>query len=91
MKYADINKSFMEFKEEDGFLCCTIDDFGKGINNEDMPFIFEKFYRGKDVKDRDGAGLGLYIVKYIMDKMNGQVLLKNRQDGLRVILKMKIS
>ena len=56
-----------------------------------MPFIFEKFYRGKNVKDKDGAGLGLYIVKYIMDKMNGQVFLKNRQDGLRVILKIKIS
>ena len=91
IKYAEINKSVMEFKEEEGFLYCIIDDFGKGINDEDMPFIFEKFYRGKNVKDKDGAGLGLYIVKYIMDKMNGQVLLKNRQDGLRVILKIKIS
>ena len=91
IKYAEINKSVMEFKEEEGFLYCIIDDFGKGINDEDMPFIFEKFYRGKNVKDKDGAGLGLYIVKYIMDKMNGQVFLKNRQDGLRVILKIKIS
>lgn len=91
IKYAETNKSVMEFKEEDGFLYCIIDDFGKGINDEDMPFIFEKFYRGKDVKDKDGAGLGLYIVKYIMEKMDGQVFLKNRQDGLRVILKIKIS
>lgn len=63
-----------------------IKDAGEGIPPEDMPFIFEKFYRGKNVKDAPGAGLGLYIVKYIMGQMNGEVQLYNRNDGLEVVL-----
>ncbi len=63
-----------------------IKDSGKGILPEDMPFIFEKFYRGKNVSDEPGAGLGLYIVKYVMEQMKGEVRLHNCQDGLEVVL-----
>lgn len=35
-------------------------DYGTGIPNEDMPFIFEKFYRGKNCGKEQGSGLGLY-------------------------------
>lgn len=63
-----------------------IKDAGEGILPEDMPFIFEKFYRGKNVKDAPGAGLGLYIVKYVMEQMNGEVKLHNHSDGLEVVL-----
>ena len=57
---------------------------------EDMPFIFEKFYRGKNVGDKPGSGLGLYIVKYIMERMKGTVELLNHNDGLEVILNYDI-
>lgn len=63
-----------------------IKDSGVGILPEDMPFIFEKFYRGKNVSDEPGAGLGLYIVKYVMEQMKGEVRLYNCQDGLEVVL-----
>jgi len=65
-------------------------DHGEGILPEDMPFIFDKFYRGKNVGDKQGSGLGLYIVKYIMERMNGTVELVNHKDGLEVILKCDI-
>lgn len=41
-----------------------------------MPFIFDKFYRGRNCANEQGSGLGLYIVKYLMEKMDGKVLLK---------------
>jgi signal transduction histidine kinase len=63
-----------------------IKDQGPGIFADDLPFIFEKFYRGKNIGTSPGSGLGLYIVKYIMNQMNGEVYLYNRQDGLEVIL-----
>lgn len=68
-----------------------IKDGGKGILPEDMPFIFEKFYRGKNVGTQPGAGLGLYIVKYIMNQMDGEVRLKNEMDGLEVVLEFLVS
>ncbi|MDD6489984.1 MAG: HAMP domain-containing sensor histidine kinase [Clostridia bacterium] len=64
-----------------------IKDGGKGIPDEDMPFVLEKFYRGKNVGNNQGSGLGLYIVNYVMKQMNGEISLENKNDGLEVILK----
>ena len=57
---------------------------------EDMPFIFDKFYRGRNRGDEPGSGLGLFIVKYIMEQINGKVLLENSAGGLEVVLVFKI-
>lgn len=59
-------------------------DYGSGIEDEDLPFVFDKFYRGKNCGNRQGSGLGLYIVKYIIEKMNGKVFLHSYPDGLEV-------
>ena len=63
-----------------------IKDNGQGISPEDMPFVFDKFYRGKNKGDKKGAGLGLFIVKYIMEEMGGKVYLNSSREGLEVIL-----
>lgn len=65
-------------------------DYGAGIHDEDMPFIFDKFYRGKNCGNEQGSGLGLYIVKYIAEKMGGKVLLHNHRDGLEAIIILPI-
>ena len=61
-------------------------DYGAGILDEDMPFIFDKFYRGKNCGNEQGSGLGLYIVKYIAEQMGGTVQLVNHEDGLEVVV-----
>lgn len=61
-------------------------DYGSGIPDEDIPFIFGKFYRGKNCQKEQGSGLGLYIVKYITEKMDGQVFLHNHPDGLEAVV-----
>ena len=63
-------------------VAICVKDFGKGIPDEDLPFIFDKFYRGHNHGGQPGSGLGLYIVKYLMTQMNGDILLSNRPDGL---------
>lgn len=65
-------------------------DYGSGIPDEDMPFIFDKFYRGKNCGHEQGSGLGLYIVKYIAEQMGGEILLQNSSDGLEVVLILPI-
>lgn len=72
---------------EDNISIC-VQDYGEGIPDEDMPFIFDKFYRGSNARDRQGSGLGLYIVRYIMEQMGGSVDLISSSEGLRVILKI---
>ena len=59
-----------------------------GIDDSELPFIFEKFYRGKNSIGINGTGLGLYIVKYMIEKMNGKVELVSN-NGLCVKLFFK--
>ncbi len=61
-------------------------DHGSGISPEDMPFVFDKFYRGRNVSEQPGSGLGLYIVKYITNQMDGDVELISRSDGLEAVV-----
>ena len=79
-KYAktDIN---VFFTRDENTVTMHFKDKGNGINDADMPFIFDKFYRGKNCGDEQGSGLGLYIVKYLVQKQGGSVLLHNMADG----------
>ena len=82
-KYAktDIRISITE---KDNFVQVSFSDMGSGIPDEDMPFITDKFYRGKNCGNENGSGLGLYIVKYIAEKSGGRVELQNMYPGLKV-------
>ena len=59
-------------------------DYGAGIPDSELPFVFGKFYRGSNAKEEKGAGLGLYIVRYIAEQSGGSVSLKNCTPGLEV-------
>ncbi len=65
-------------------------DFGPGIPDEDLPFIFEKFYRGRNCGSEQGSGLGLYIVKYVMEQLGGTVGLQKHKDGQEIILSLPL-
>ena len=65
-------------------------DYGEGIPDEDIPFIFGKFYRGKNCGSEQGSGLGLYIVKYVMEQSGGNASLKNCEKGLEVTISLPI-
>ncbi len=90
-KYAPGTPIRLWIEQEENQCQIHVKDGGKGIPPEDVPFVFEKFYRGKNIENQPGAGLGLYIVSYIMEQMDGKVELKNGSDGLEVILFLKTS
>ncbi len=56
-------------------LVVSIKDTGKGISASDLPFIFDKFYRGEKARTLNiaGSGLGLSIAKYIIEKHGGNI------------------
>lgn len=72
------------FTRDDETVVLHFRDYGEGIPDENMPFIFDKFYRGNNCGSEQGSGLGLYIVKYVAEKMGGKVILQNRDSGLEV-------
>jgi two-component system, OmpR family, sensor histidine kinase BaeS len=76
LKYTPEGKmvrlSVFENNELVGF---SVDDEGTGIPNEDIPHVFERFYRGDKSRDRKtgGIGIGLSIVKALVDAHNGKI------------------
>jgi signal transduction histidine kinase len=72
------------------FLEVTFKDFGPGVPEEERPLIFNKFYRAKNAGNKSGTGLGLYISKYIVNKMSGEIDCENTDDGFAVKLKLKM-
>lgn len=87
-KYAQSEKLVMDIvlsKTPEGVIICVKDN-GVGIPEEKLPYIFDEFYRVDESRNKkDGNGLGLYIVKYLMEAMGGSVAAQNA-DGLAISL-----
>jgi len=66
---------YIDVQETDSELILTFIDNGVGIDKDDLPFIFQRFYRGKGYMGNKhiGSGLGLAIVKHIVELHNGTI------------------
>ncbi|MCK1997521.1 HAMP domain-containing histidine kinase [Psychrobacillus psychrodurans] len=89
-KYAG-TKVTIKSEIKHGYLELYIIDFGSGIEEEELPLLFNKYYRGKNVGGKNGSGLGLYISKYFMENMYGQISCYNGKDGFTVVLKIMLA
>lgn len=58
----------------------TIRDEGPGIAEQDLPYVFDRFYQGEQSRANEGHGLGLSIVKRIIDLHDGELTIKNHPD-----------
>ena len=67
-----INNIFYE-----NFFCIQITDEGIGIEEKEQGAIFKRFYRSKRVEKEQGLGIGLYLVREIIEKQNGYVKIKS--------------
>lgn len=76
LKYLDANgKVIVNLVRRDKYIQITVKDNGTGIRKEDLPFIFERFYKGDVSRNREtgGTGLGLSIVKALVEAHGGSV------------------
>lgn len=89
-KYGEMPVDITIRQKDNDTVQINFKDYGNGMKDEDIPFALDKFYRGKNSADKPGAGLGLYIVKYITNKMNGEVRLYNHVDGLEVVVELPV-
>lgn len=81
-KYGDGKKIEIDFYEEDYCQIVRISNTGIGVKNEEMPHLFDSFYRGSNVGSKEGNGLGLYISRQIMRKMDGDMFAESSGKGM---------
>ncbi len=89
-KYADTNINVMVCMEEK-YLAVCIEDYGAGVDESELPLLKEKFRRGSNTAGIDGAGLGLYISDYCMERMYGKLDIENGRNGLKATVWIALS
>lgn len=78
LRYAK-SKMYITCKFINKDIVIVIENDGENINNKDMPYIFERFYKG----DKGKSGIGLSIVKSIIEKHKGNIYCENTNKGVR--------
>lgn len=74
IKYtSDGGRITLSLYKEDGWACLEVADTGAGIAQDDIPHLFDRFYRVDKARSRGGTGLGLAIVKSIAEMHGGSV------------------
>ena len=81
-KYGDGRQIDISFYEEEYCQLVRIKNTGQKVRTEEMPHLFDSFYRGSNVGSCDGNGLGLYICREIMRKMEGGIFALEEEDGM---------
>ena len=86
IKYGDGKWIKITFSEEEDCKLITVSNSGCALKESEMTDIFDSFYRGSNTDNIQGNGLGLYIVKQLMTKMDGDVYAEIEGDIFRVTL-----
>ncbi|PJI99004.1 HAMP domain-containing protein [Acidovorax sp. 69] len=92
-KYSEVGMSVSLSVHREGALCrFAIEDEGPGIPPEEQALVFEKYRRGRSAEGKPGAGLGLALVKRIVDLHGGAVWLRARQPrGMRFVIDIPLT
>lgn len=71
----------MRVRRYEFFVCLEIEDEGPGVDLDEVPRLFDRFYRSPQMRDREGVGLGLFLTREILKKQKGYIKVKNGVKG----------
>lgn len=78
---------YVKFKENNLYTQIDIKDSGKGIDKEDLPHIFDRFYKGKN-SSKNSIGIGLALSKTIIEKSGGNISAESKLgEGTRFVIR----
>lgn len=73
IKYGNGKSISIYFEEEEGCILVSVKNSGNTLAETEMPHIFDSFWRGSNAGSNKGNGLGLYICRQLMYKMDGDI------------------
>lgn len=80
IKYGDGRWIQILFSDEEGCRLITVKNSGCTLPENEMPHIFDSFWRGSNIRNQNGSGLGLYICRRLVNKMDGEIF-ASRENG----------
>ena len=86
--FDEINDMLMPDGSSGGFVRIRIRDSGPGVDEDDLPLLAQKYYRGANSEGQNGYGMGMYLVKQYMLKQGGDMEYFN-DNGFVVVLMLK--
>ncbi len=89
IKYGDGRYVRIDIGEEENYKLIAITNSGCSIKEDELPHLFDSFYRGSNVNNKEGSGLGLYIAKTLMHMMNGDIFAKINKDEFTIVTVVK--
>ena len=84
IKYGDGRQITIAFSEEEDCRLVSVVNTGSSIPESELVHIFDSFYRGSNADHVKGSGLGLYICRSLMHRMDGEVFAEQSEDGFLV-------
>ena len=85
-KYGDGRQIEITFYEEDYCQLIRIFNTGEPVTDNEFNHIFDSFFRGTNSKGKQGSGLGLYICREIMRRMEGEIFAEKQENGMAFVL-----
>ena len=82
LKYSDEDSPVdLNLSRENGHAVVSVKDQGCGIPEEELPYIFDRFYRVQGSSRADGTGLGLALANEITDHLGGEIQVQSKPDA----------
>lgn len=86
LKYGSGSTIKISFSDEENCRLITVSNSGCTLSENELPYIFNSFWRGSNSGGREGSGLGLYICRSLMNDMQGEVFAQISGDIMSVTI-----
>ncbi|MDE6424595.1 MAG: HAMP domain-containing histidine kinase [Ruminococcus sp.] len=84
VKYGDGHCIYLSFSDEEDCRLVKVSNSGCTLPDTELPHIFDSFWRGSNVGNKQGCGLGLYICRQIMNAMGGDIFAEMSDNHMNV-------
>lgn len=84
IKYGDGRRITIDISNEEDCRLIRVTNTGCSLSNNELPYLFNSFWRGSNIGNNSGSGLGLYICRQLMLKMHGDIFAECKDDEMEI-------
>lgn len=91
IKYGDGGYIKIEWQEEEDCRLLIVKNSGCQLKAEEVPHIFDSFWRGSNAENQPGSGLGLYICRQLIQKMDGDIYAQKEDEEMQITVVFRMA